>query len=96
MGNIYQVQVTRQGVITLPKDLCERAQIKEGDSIMLFELEDGVIVMRPRHLRTQAAVDEFAPRWQESGETLGQVLAAMREAQAEYDAKNPSSIYSKE
>jgi AbrB family looped-hinge helix DNA binding protein len=44
MSNTFQVQVKRQGIITLPKELRENNHIKECDLLTLIDLGDGVVV----------------------------------------------------
>lgn len=89
MNNIYHVQVVRRGVITLPKDLREQSHIKEGDTLTLIDLGDGVVVMSPRRSRVDEMADKLAKEWRDAGETLESMLAALREVRAEYDAKKP-------
>ena len=89
MNNVFQVQVVRRGVITLPKELREANNIHEGDTLTLIELGDGVVVMSLRRSRVDAVADKLAAEWQGSGETLESMLATLREARAKYDAKKP-------
>ncbi len=88
MGNISQVRVVRRGVITLPRELRERNNIEEGDIITLIELGDGVVIMSPRRSHVDVIADKLAAEWQESGETLKSMLAALREARANMTLKN--------
>ena len=89
MGNIFQVQVVRRGVVTLPKELRDHNHIEEGDTLTLIELGDGVVVMSPHRSRVDAIADKLAVEWQESGESLESMLEALREIRAQYDAENP-------
>ena len=89
MDNIFRIQVIRRGVITLPKELREKNQINEGDTLTLVDLGDGVFVLSPRRSRVDEIADKLAKEWQESGETLESMLETLREVRAEYDAKKP-------
>ena len=89
MNNIFRIQVIRRGVITLPKELREKNQINEGDTLTLVDLGDGVFVLSPRRSRVDEIADKLAKEWQESGETLESMLETLREVRAEYDAKKP-------
>jgi AbrB family looped-hinge helix DNA binding protein len=89
MNNTFQVQVVRRGVVTLPKELRERNNISEGDTLTLIDLGDGVVVISPRRSRVDEIADKLAKAWQGSGETLESMLATLREVRAEYDAKKP-------
>jgi AbrB family looped-hinge helix DNA binding protein len=87
MNNIYHVQVVRRGVITLPKDLREQSHIKEGDTLTMIDLGDGVVVMSPRRSLVDEIANKLAKEWQDSDETLESMLASLREVRAEYDVK---------
>ncbi|KAF0109690.1 MAG: hypothetical protein FD147_2122 [Chloroflexi bacterium] len=89
MSNIFQVQVVRRGIITLPKELRDNNRIEEGDLLTLIDLGDGIVVMSPRRSRFQEISDKLAKEWQESGETLESMLTTLREVREEYDAKKP-------
>ena len=88
MNDIYQVQVVRRGVITLPKELRDHNNIKEGDRLTLIELGNGVVVMSPQRSRVDEITDKLAVEWSKNGESLESMLSALREVRAEYDAKN--------
>ena len=87
MSNIFQVQVVRRGVITLPKDLRDRNKIEEGDTLTLIDLGDGVVVMSPQRSRVDEIANKLAKEWQDSGESLETMLSTLREVRAEYDTK---------
>ena len=89
MNRIFQVQVVRRGVITLPKELRDRNTIREGDMLTLIELGDRVVVMSPRRSQVDAIADKLASEWQDDGESLESMLSTLREVRADYDAKNP-------
>ena len=89
MSNVFQVQVVRRGIITLPKELRDHNDIEEGDTLTLIELGDGVVVMSPRRSRVDTIANKLAAEWQGSGESLEGMLATLREVREEYDAKNP-------
>jgi AbrB family looped-hinge helix DNA binding protein len=88
MSRVFKVQVGRRGVITLPKELREHNDIQEGDTLTLIELGDGVVVMSPIRSQVDAIADKLASEWQDSGESLETMLAALREVRSEYDSKN--------
>ncbi|MGA2263800.1 MAG: AbrB/MazE/SpoVT family DNA-binding domain-containing protein [Acidobacteriota bacterium] len=89
MNNTFQVQVVRRGIVTLPKELRERNNISEGDTLTLVDLGDGMVVMSPRRSRVDEIANRLAKAWQDSGETLESMLATLREVRAEYEAKKP-------
>ena len=89
MNNTFRVQVVRRGLITLPKELRDQSHIKEGDTLTLIDLGDGVVVMSPRRSRVDEIADKLALEWQDSGETLESMLTTLREVRADYDSKKP-------
>ncbi len=89
MSDIFQVQVVRRGVITLPKEWRDRNDIAEGDTLTLIDLGDGVVVMSPRRSRVEEIAEKLAAEWQESGATLETMLSTLREVRAGYDSKKP-------
>ena len=70
MNDIYQVQVVRRGVITLPKELRDHNNIKEGDRLTLIELGNEVVVMSPQRSRVDEIADKLAAEWSKNGELL--------------------------
>ncbi len=87
MSDIFQVQVVRRGVITLPKEWRDRNDIAEGDTLTLIDLGDGVVVMSPRRSRVDEIAEKLAAEWQESGATLETMWNTLREVRAGYDTK---------
>jgi AbrB family looped-hinge helix DNA binding protein len=87
MGNTFQVQVVRRGVITLPKELREQNEIQEGDTLTLIDLGDGIVVMSSHRSRVDEIADKLAKEWRDSGATLESMLSTLREVRAEYHAK---------
>ena len=89
MNNTFSVQVVQRGLITLPKELREQNQIREGDILTLIDLGDGIFVVSPRRSRVDDIADKLAEEWQDAGETLESMLTTLREVRAEYDTKKP-------
>lgn len=87
MNNVFQVQVVRRGIITLPKELREQTNIEEGDMLTLINLGDGVVVMSPQRSRVDDIANKLAEEWQDSGESLESMLKTLREVRAKYDTK---------
>lgn len=87
MNNTFTVQVVQRGLITLPRELREHNQIREGDMLTLIDLGDGVFVISPRRSRVDEIANKLAKEWQDSGETLESMLTTLRETRADYDSK---------
>lgn len=87
MNKVFQVQVVRRGIITLPKELRESNNIEEGDTMNLIDLGDGVVVMSPQRSRVDEIANKLARDWEDSGESLESMLTTLREVRAKYDTK---------
>jgi len=85
MSNVYQIQVSRRGVITLPKELREQNNITEGDVLNLFKLSEDVFIISKRRSKIRQAANNLAKEWEESGETLESMLSTLRKVRADYD-----------
>jgi AbrB family looped-hinge helix DNA binding protein len=85
MNNIFQVQVVRRGIITLPKELRNKGNIEEGDILTLIDLGDGVFIISPQRSRVEGIANKLAKEWRDSGESLESMLSTLREVRAEYD-----------
>lgn len=79
MKNTYSLQVGRRGVITLPKALRDERRISEGEILQLIELTEDVFVLSRRRSRVDEVAGELAEVWEEKGETLESMLAALRQ-----------------
>jgi AbrB family looped-hinge helix DNA binding protein len=90
MREVFQVQVVRRGVITLPKKLRDQNHIGEGDTLTLIDLGEGVIAMCPGRTRVDEIADKLAGEWRASGESLESMLSTLREVRAGYGAKKLS------
>ena len=88
MGDTYQVQVGRRGVITFPKELRDQKEIADGEILTLIELSDDVFVISRRRSQVDEVANKLAQEWQDSGESLESMLLTLREVRAEYDEKN--------
>lgn len=79
---VYQVQVAKRGVITLPAEVRKGNQIREGQTMTLIDLE-GVLILAPRELQTDRLANRLAEIWQEQGLDLAAMLKTLREVRGE-------------
>jgi bifunctional DNA-binding transcriptional regulator/antitoxin component of YhaV-PrlF toxin-antitoxin module len=79
------VQVTRRGLLTLPKALRVAYNIREGDQMTLLDL-GGVFVLSPRSSEIDRMVDEIRKTLIEQGESLESMLQSLREARQRYES----------
>ena len=88
MGDVYQIQVGRRGVVTFPKELRDQKNIEEGEILNLIELSDDVFVISRDRSRVDRVANQLAEEWRDSDESLGSMLSTLREVRADYDESN--------
>jgi len=72
------LQMSKRGVITIPKSLRDSYGMQPGDTFTLLDL-GGVFVLNPRQSEIDAMADKIAAQWAENGQTLETMLEALRE-----------------
>ncbi len=76
------IQMSKRGVITLPKPLRESYNLHPGDTFSLIDL-GGVFVLSPHRSEIDAIADKIAAQWESDGESLESMLRALREERAQ-------------
>jgi len=79
---IYQVQVARRGIITLPAPVRRKLAIQEGQFLTLLDL-DGALILVPQTLETDRLADRLAAQWRAQGVDLETMLKTLREVRGE-------------
>ena len=82
MKNTFEVRVRRNGQITLPSELRKRAHLEEGTTLSLRDMGDGVLVLSASSSGVSEVADRLSQQWRESGLSLEDMLAALREQRA--------------
>jgi AbrB family looped-hinge helix DNA binding protein len=77
MTEPLQVNVTRRGVVTLPKPIREKYGLERGDVLTLIDL-DGTFVFARGTLETDRLSEKIRERLEEQGESLETVLEDLR------------------
>lgn len=74
------LQMSKRGVITIPKSLRDSYGTQPGDTFTLLDL-GGVFVLNPRRSEIDAIADKIAAQWAENGQigTAGDFLEWFRE-----------------
>lgn len=80
--SVYQVQVAKRGVITLPAPVRRSLKIREGSILTLLDL-DGALVLVPQILETDRLADQLAAQWRAQGIDLETMLNTLREIRSE-------------
>lgn len=79
---VYQIQVAKRGVVTLPAEVRRENQIREGQNLSLIDL-NGVLVIVPQELQTDRLANRLAQAWQAQGLDLETMLKTLREIRSE-------------
>ena len=83
MNDTMTVQMTKRGVVVLPKTLRETYNLQPGDSLTLIDL-GGVFVISPQRSNVDALADRITQSLTDSGETLESMLLTLREERERY------------
>ncbi len=84
------IQVRQRGTLTLPAELRERYGIQTGDILRLVDL-DGVLVLTPMSPMVPELAREIEKTRLETGLTIEELLAGIREQRERYYAENYAS-----
>lgn len=86
MKSTFQIKVTNNGAITIPRKLMEQYSVEEGAMLALTNLDNGVIVLRILKSEVNEIADELSKQWQASGMSFETMLDALRDVRSEFDA----------
>jgi len=85
LNNSMSIHLAQRGLVTLPKALRQRYNLRPGDTLTLLDL-GGVFVLSPRSSEVDALAYEITSDLIERGESLESMLTALREARERYDS----------
>lgn len=85
MDDTISLQMGQRGVITFPKTLRENYRLKAGDEFTLLDI-GGVFVLAPVRSQIDALANQITEALVDQGETLEDMLVALREERERYDA----------
>lgn len=72
------IQVGKQGVVTLLKDVREKYGIEEGDALHLVDLGSGMFVVTPMMPAVPSLVEEIEAIREEEGISAEELLVGLR------------------
>jgi AbrB family looped-hinge helix DNA binding protein len=78
MTTTYSVGMAQRGQMTVPKALRDRYHLKEGQPLSVVDVGNGFLVV-PQESKIDAVCNELRDRLVESGATLEDMLAELRE-----------------
>lgn len=88
MKTLFEVRVRRNGQITLPSELRKHSRLEHGTPLVLHDLGYGVLLLSKARSRTAKLADTLAAQWRESGVSLEDMLAELRQVRKERDARD--------
>ncbi len=87
MSDTVSLQMGQRGVMTFPKSWRENYRIKPGDQFTLLDI-GGVFVLTPIRSQIDALADQITESLVKEGESLEDMLVALREERERYDANS--------
>jgi bifunctional DNA-binding transcriptional regulator/antitoxin component of YhaV-PrlF toxin-antitoxin module len=87
MSDTITLQMGQRGVMTFPKSLREDYRFNPGDQFTLFDI-GGIFVLAPIRSQIDSLADQITQSLVEQGETLEDMLVALREERERYDANS--------
>jgi AbrB family looped-hinge helix DNA binding protein len=87
MTDTVTVSIVQRGLVTLPKAIRERYNLRPGDRFTLLDL-GGVFVLSPQSSQIDALADRITQALTERGETLESMLRTLREERKRYDKED--------
>jgi AbrB family looped-hinge helix DNA binding protein len=87
MTDTVTVLIAQRGLVTLPKSIRERYNLRPGDRFTLLDL-GGVFVLSPQSSEIDALADRITQALTERGETLESMLRVLREERERYDKED--------
>jgi bifunctional DNA-binding transcriptional regulator/antitoxin component of YhaV-PrlF toxin-antitoxin module len=87
MADTFSLQMGQGGRMTFPKSWRENYQFASGDQFTLLDI-GGFFVLAPVRSQIDAMADQITEALVEQGETLEEMLVALREERERYDANS--------
>ena len=77
-------KVKSRGRMTLPKELRDANDIRDGDTILLVDAGDGVIIMKHQTSQVDRSADKIAAEFRNNGITFEDVVEEIRRIRSNY------------
>lgn len=88
MKTVFEVRVRQNGQITLPSELRNRAGLEAGTTLTLHDLGNCVLLLSAAPANASEIADRLAQEWHESGVSLEDMLAELRQVRKERDTRD--------
>lgn len=79
MPDSMSIQLQERGVLTLPKALREKHNLKEGDALHVMDLGGGALVLTPNRPRIPELSESLEQIREAEGVSIDDMLAQLRE-----------------
>ena len=70
--------------MTLPKELRDSNDIRDGDTILLVDAGDGIIIMKHQTSQVDRIADKIAAKFRNNGITLEDALEEIKRIRSRY------------
>jgi len=79
------IQIRRKGIITLPVSLRKKYKLKEGQTLTIIDLGDGMILLKTKVFQVDRLADQIAKNLRDENVTLDDLLQVLDEVRKTYD-----------
>ncbi len=80
----FRVKVSSRGTITLPKELRDRNEIQEGNTLNLIALDNNLLILQDQKSSIYEVIDKLAEEGTSADLSLEEMLSILRKVRAEY------------
>lgn len=79
------VKIRRKGTITLPAKLRKEYILKENQTLTVFDLGEGTILLTPKVSQVDKLANQIAEKFKDEGITLEDLLQTLNELRKTYN-----------
>ena len=78
------LRIRSKRTITLPASLCKKYKLKEGGTLTIIDLGDGIILLKPMTSQVDKLANRIAKKLKKENITLDDLLQALDEEREKY------------
>jgi AbrB family looped-hinge helix DNA binding protein len=79
------VKIRRKGTITIPAKLRKEYKLKENQTLTIFDLGEGTILLTPKVSRVDKLANQIAEKFKDEGITFENLLQALNDMRKTYN-----------